>query len=107
MADSRQYTALMGIKKDLHFNHGDFSNVATAYAVTHLLCQFPNTYFLQRFPAAKWLSGCVVAWGVVTMATAGVQDVKGFYVARIFLAVFEATIGEYLLRLNLYQFLIT
>lgn len=84
----------MGIKKELHFRSGDFSTVATAYAITHLVCQLPNTYFLQCFPAAKWLSGCVVAWGVVTAATAAVQDVKGFYVVRVFLALFEATIGE-------------
>lgn len=85
----------MGIKKDLHFGPADFSNIATASAITHLACQFPNTYFLQRFPAGKWLSGSVVAWGTVTALTAAVTDVRGFYVVRVFLAIFEATIGTF------------
>jgi hypothetical protein len=35
-------------------------------------------------------------WGIVTIATAAVKDVKGLLVARIFLAIFEATIGKIL-----------
>lgn len=88
----------MGIKKDLHFRPADFSNIATASAITHVIFQFPNTYFLQRFPAGKWLSGSVVAWGTVTALTAAVHDVRGFYVVRVFLAVFEATISMFVFR---------
>lgn len=87
------YTALMGIKKDLHFGKGDFSNIASAYAIAHLVCQIPNTWFLQRFPASKWLSFCVLGWGITTLATAAVQNVRGLLIVRIFLAVSEATIG--------------
>lgn len=92
-----QYTALMGIKKDLHFAPADFSNIASAYAVAHLLMQIPNTYFLQRFPASKWLCLCIMAWGVVTLATAAVKDAPGMMTARIFLAITEATIGRSLI----------
>lgn len=40
-----QYTAVMGLKEDLHFQGNDFSHVATAYAVGHLVMQFPNGMF--------------------------------------------------------------
>jgi hypothetical protein len=32
----------MGLPKDLNFKHGDFSNVASAYAFAHLAMQLPN-----------------------------------------------------------------
>jgi hypothetical protein len=32
----------MGIKKDLNFKGNDFSNIASAYAIAHLLMQGPN-----------------------------------------------------------------
>jgi hypothetical protein len=32
----------MGLKEDLKFKGNDFSNVASAYAIAHLLMQIPN-----------------------------------------------------------------
>jgi hypothetical protein len=45
------HLAIMGLKKDLKFKGNDFSNVASAYAIAHLLMQGPNgrntcNYFL-------------------------------------------------------------
>ncbi|KAF2405187.1 MFS general substrate transporter [Trichodelitschia bisporula] len=94
------YTALMGLPKDLHFKHGDFSNVASGYAFAHLAMQLPNTYLLQRLPASKWLCSCMIGWGLVTLCTASVQNFAGIFVARIFLAITEATIGPSLMLIT-------
>jgi hypothetical protein len=32
----------MGLKEDLEFKGNDFSNVASGYAVAHLIMQIPN-----------------------------------------------------------------
>ena len=57
-------------------------------------------YFLQRVPPAKWLGLNVFLWGLATAATAGVQNFRTLLVARIFLGVFEATIGPSLMLIS-------
>jgi expansin (peptidoglycan-binding protein) len=37
-----KFTAVMGLKKDLNFKGNEFSHVASAYAIAHLVMQGPN-----------------------------------------------------------------
>jgi MFS family permease len=55
---------------------------------------------LQKVPAAKWLGGNVFFWGVAAAASAGAKDYKTLLAARIFLGIFEATIGPSLMLIS-------
>ncbi|KAF2673864.1 MFS general substrate transporter [Microthyrium microscopicum] len=94
------YTAVMGIKKDLKLKGNEFSHIASAYAVAHLLMQVPNAFLIQKFPASKWLSTCVFGWGIVTICTAFVNDFAGMLTTRVFLAICEATIAPSLMLIT-------
>lgn len=56
-----------------------------------------TVYFLQRVPAAKWLGLNVVLWGIATASGAAATSYRTLLVSRVFLGVFEATIGPSLL----------
>lgn len=57
-------------------------------------------YCLQKAPAAKWLGGNVFFWGVAAAASAGAKDYATLLTARIFLGIFEATVGPSLMLLS-------
>lgn len=94
------YSAVMGIQKDLRLSGNDFSNIATFLFVGLLCFEVPNIYMLQMIPAAKWLGVNVVLWGVATACGAAATDYRTLLVSRIFLGVFEATIGPSLLLIS-------
>ncbi|KAL1961080.1 hypothetical protein VTO42DRAFT_4968 [Malbranchea cinnamomea] len=94
------YAAVMGIKEDLNLKGNDFSNAATAFWIAFLVAQPPNTYFLQKVPAATWFGGNMVVWGLITAAIAAVRNYAGLLVARIFLGITEATIIPSLLLIS-------
>jgi MFS family permease len=90
----------MGLKQDLKFKGNDFSNVASASAIAHLVMQVPNSYIVQRLPVSKWLSSCVLAWGMITICTAFVTNTAGMMTARVFLSLAEATITPSLMLIT-------
>lgn len=57
-------------------------------------------YFLQVVPAAKWLGANVVLWGIATACGAAAHNYRTLLVSRIFLGIFEATIGPSLLLIS-------
>ncbi|KKA18483.1 MFS transporter [Rasamsonia emersonii CBS 393.64] len=94
------YAAVMGISTDLKLKGNDFSNAATSFFIAYLVAEAPNTWLLQKVPAAKWLGVNVALWGVVVAATSGVKDYTGLVIARVFLGLFEATIGPSLMIIS-------
>ncbi|KAJ5120517.1 uncharacterized protein N7515_009905 [Penicillium bovifimosum] len=94
------YAAVMGIKKDLNLVGNDFSNTATWFFIAYLIAEVPNVYCLQKVPPGKWLGANVVLWGVAAAASAGAHGYRGLLVARIFLGIFEATVGPSLMLIS-------
>lgn len=90
----------MGLQKDLRLKGNEFSNIATFLFVGLLCFEIPNIYFLQKFPAAKWLGLNVVLWGVATACGAAATSYRTLLVSRVFLGIFEATIGPSLLLIS-------
>lgn len=110
-----QYAAVMGIQKDLRLVGNEFSNIATFLFVGLLCFEVPNSmvqyfqklpmltwivYFLQKIPAAKWLGLNVILWGVATASGAAATSYRTLLVSRVFLGIFEATIGPSLLLIS-------
>ncbi|CAM1501410.1 Fc.00g105720.m01.CDS01 [Cosmosporella sp. VM-42] len=94
------YSAVMGLTVDLHLKGNDFSNIATFLFVGLLCFEVPNTYFLQMVPAAKWLGANVTLWGIATASGAAAHNYQTLLVSRVFLGIFEATIGPSLLLIS-------
>ncbi|KAF4982461.1 hypothetical protein FZEAL_1915 [Fusarium zealandicum] len=94
------YSAVMGLSQDLNLRGNDFSNIATFLFVGLLCFEIPNIYFLQMMPAAKWLGANVVLWGVATACGAAAHNYRTMLVSRVFLGVFEATIGPSLMLIS-------
>jgi MFS family permease len=59
-----------------------------------------TVYCLQKVPPAKWLGGNVLLWGVAAAASAGAQGYRSLLAARIFLGIFEATVGPSLMLIS-------
>lgn len=51
-------------------------------------------------PAGKWLGANVVAWGIATACGAAAHNYQTLLVSRIFLGIFEATIGPSLMLIS-------
>ncbi|KAK7180289.1 hypothetical protein DPSP01_009451 [Paraphaeosphaeria sporulosa] len=94
------YAAVMGLPKDLHLQGNEFSNVATFLFVALLCFEVPNTYCLQVFPAARWLGANVMLWGIATACGAAAHNYQTLLISRVFLGIFEATIGPSLLLIS-------
>jgi predicted MFS family arabinose efflux permease len=94
------YAAVMGIHADLKLTVGEFSNIATFLFVGLLVFEIPNIYFLQMVPAAKWLGLNVTLWGVATACGAAATNYQTLLVSRVFLGIFEATIGPSLMLIS-------
>ncbi|KAK1961163.1 major facilitator superfamily transporter [Colletotrichum sublineola] len=94
------YAAVMGLPKDLKLVGNEFSNIATFLFVGLLCFEIPNIYFLQMVPAAKWLGVNVVLWGTATACGAAAHNYQTLLVSRVFLGIFEATIGPSLLLIS-------
>ena len=110
----------MGISKDLNLGPNDISNLATLMMAGLLIFEIPNgtlppshihtpapsltkqppVYALQMFPPAKWLGANVILWGIATATGAAAHNYQTFLVSRIFLGIFEATIGPSLLLIS-------
>jgi MFS transporter len=57
-------------------------------------------YLLQVVPAGKWLGLNVMLWGVATASGAAAHNYRTLLVSRVFLGIFEATIGPSLLLIS-------
>lgn len=51
-------------------------------------------------PAAKWLGVNVILWGIATASGAAATGYRSLLVSRVFLGIFEATIGPSLLLIS-------
>ena len=66
--------------------------IIPAYMVT--------AYFLQMVPAGKWLGANVTLWGIATASGAAAHNYQTLLVSRVFLGIFEATIGPSLMLIS-------
>ncbi|KAH8896702.1 MFS general substrate transporter [Thozetella sp. PMI_491] len=94
------YAAVMGMNTELGLVGNNFSDTATFLFVALLCFEVPNTYLLQKVPAAKWLGANVLLWGVATASGGAAKNYPTLLASRIFIGVFEATIGPSLLLIS-------
>lgn len=80
----------LGLPKDLHLK-GNQSNVAlTIFFVPYVLFEIPSNIFLKKFKPHVWLSGCILAFGIVMLCQGFVHNYSGLLATRFFLGLAEA-----------------
>jgi hypothetical protein len=59
----------MGIREDANLTTEQYGTLSWLFYLAFLLFEMPHAYLIQRLPTAKYLGGCVCAWGTVGKLT--------------------------------------
>ncbi|KAI0012341.1 major facilitator superfamily domain-containing protein [Xylariaceae sp. FL0662B] len=84
---------LAGLPEDLNLNpnSSEFQTAVSILFVGYLLMQVPSNAFLNKIgKPALYLPGCMIVWGVISAATAGVTNFGGLIAVRFWLGFVEA-----------------
>ncbi|KAH8078634.1 MFS general substrate transporter [Filobasidium floriforme] len=63
-----------------------------AFFILYILFEIPAQFFLKRFGARWWISGMVIACGIVMSTAASISSPAGFILFRLFLGLCESGI---------------
>lgn len=86
------YAAVFDLFSDTGTNQDQYSWFASIFYLAYLVAEYPWSYAAQRTRMGKVVSGCVIVWGCILMATAACHEFVGLAVCRFMLGVFEAPI---------------
>ncbi|KAF9887266.1 hypothetical protein FE257_010394 [Aspergillus nanangensis] len=89
---SLAYSAMLGIKTDLHLVGQQYSWVSSIFYIGYLAASYPMSIGFVKFPLAKYLSFLTGAWGVVLVLHALAQNYAGLMVLRVFLGICESAL---------------
>ncbi|KAG9317637.1 major facilitator superfamily domain-containing protein [Chiua virens] len=82
---------LRGFEEDLHLQGQQFNNILSSLYVGYLMMQVPSNMFLNHIGRpSMYLSGCMVAWGVVSILTGTTTTYRGALLTRFLLGFVEA-----------------
>ncbi|KAK5632138.1 hypothetical protein RRF57_007852 [Xylaria bambusicola] len=80
----------LGLPEELGLGTRQVSIMLAIFFVPYTICEIPANILMKRLNPHNWLSGCIVAFGLVTIGQGFVQSYEGLLVARFFLGIFEA-----------------
>jgi len=76
---------LAGLQDELNLSSTQYQTVISILFVGYILMQVPSNLFLNKIGRpAIYLPGCMVAWGIISGATAGCQNFGGLIAIRFF-----------------------
>ncbi|KAL1953680.1 hypothetical protein VTO42DRAFT_2391 [Malbranchea cinnamomea] len=81
---------LQGLEESLNMTGHDYNVALFIFFIPYILCEVPSNILLKKIAPSTWLSGIIVAWGIVTVCQGVVQNFAGLVVCRILLGAFEA-----------------
>ncbi|KAI0145465.1 major facilitator superfamily transporter [Xylariaceae sp. FL1272] len=81
---------IQGLEEDLGLVGVEYNIVLSVTFIGYILGQVPSNMLLSMTRPSLYLSGVMIAWGVVSGATAGTQNFGGVLAARFFLGLTEA-----------------
>jgi len=82
--------AAIGMARDLGFSDRVFGLGAGIFFASYMALQIPGALLVERWSARRVISGCMVAWGMLTTLTGLVQTPWQLYAARLVLGAAEA-----------------
>ncbi|KIW91200.1 uncharacterized protein Z519_08095 [Cladophialophora bantiana CBS 173.52] len=87
------YAAIMGVIEDTHMPSNGFSNLAIAFYVSFLFCEPLQSFFIQKFPTAKYLGCNVILWGIVVSLNCVCHNFASIVALRVLLGMFESCVA--------------
>jgi MFS family permease len=87
------YANAYGLQKDLGMAGTDYSWVAAITNIGYLVCAYPSTLLLQKFPLGKYVAANLMLWGAILMLTTTAKNFAGLMALRFVLGGAEACIG--------------
>ncbi|KAH6611808.1 major facilitator superfamily domain-containing protein [Boeremia exigua] len=91
------FAAVMGIREDANLTTEQYGTLSWLFYLAFLIFEIPHAYLMQRLPVAKYLGGCVCAWGTVVTCTAACDSYASLAVCRFLLGAFESAISPSLI----------
>lgn len=83
--------AAIGMERDLGFSDRVFGLGAGIFFASYMALQVPGALLVERWSARRVISGCMIAWGMLTVLTGLVQTPWQLYAARLVLGAAEAS----------------
>jgi ACS family tartrate transporter-like MFS transporter len=83
--------AAIGMARDLGFSDRVFGLGAGIFFASYMALQLPGALLVERWSARRVISGCMIAWGMLTVLTGLVQTPWQLYAARLVLGAAEAS----------------
>ena len=83
--------AAVGMTRTLGFSDRVFGFGAGIFFISYLALQIPGARMVARFGARRVISGCMIAWGSLTVLTALVHTPMQLYAVRFVLGAAEAS----------------
>lgn len=79
-----------GLSKDLNLEGHQYNTALTIFFVPYILAEIPSNWLMKKLQPHKWLSGCMVLFGVVTLGMGFVTNFGQLCACRFLLGLFEA-----------------
>src|SRR5215472_16710661 len=83
--------AAIGMARDLGFSDRVFGLGSGIFFASYMALQVPGALLVERWSARRVISGCMIAWGILTVLTGLVQTPWQLYAARLVLGAAEAS----------------
>ncbi|KAH7129205.1 major facilitator superfamily domain-containing protein [Dactylonectria macrodidyma] len=90
---SLNFASIMGIIDDLNLVGSRYSWCSSVFYFGYLAFSYPASFLMVRLPLGKYLAGTSLAWAIILVCHAAVQDFKGLLIVRFFLGAAEASIS--------------
>ncbi|PGH14631.1 hypothetical protein AJ79_02966 [Helicocarpus griseus UAMH5409] len=81
---------LQGLEESLNMTGHDYNIALFIFFIPYVLCEVPSNIFLKKIAPSTWLSGIIIAWGIITTCQGVVKNFAGLVVCRVLLGIFEA-----------------
>ncbi|KAJ5698514.1 hypothetical protein N7462_000519 [Penicillium macrosclerotiorum] len=87
------YTALMGIREDLHLVGTQYSWTSGIFYFGYLVFSYPASLLMIKFPLGKYLAVNFILWAIVLACHAATTNFAGLMVTRFILGCTEASLS--------------
>jgi MFS transporter, ACS family, tartrate transporter len=78
------------LQRDLGLSSTQYGFGAGLFFLSYCLFEIPSNLILERVGARRWLARIMIGWGLVSMGTMFMTDVRTFMAARALLGIAEA-----------------
>ncbi|KAL2865433.1 major facilitator superfamily domain-containing protein [Aspergillus lucknowensis] len=81
---------LLGLEDELGMEGHQYNIALFVFFIPYILFEVPSNVLLKRMRPSTWLSGIMVAWGVVTIGQGVTGSFAGLVVCRVLIGALEA-----------------